>query len=221
MQSIIEQVNKLPSAQQQMVADFIEFLSKITAFIFAYAVTNPGVNALRTPIYDEMVNIVFGKKITFQNHRFQENVARSAFENYIFTNQRNVTRSILTWYAYTFKQQTLLDLDDTFHIEHIYAKKRHHLTPNELKDENNLESLGNKILLESSINISASDYRFEDKKKIYTGIQRRGRNKEPSKVYEISELIQYDDFTESEITIRNKKIIDCFFDYLRAENLFR
>lgn len=26
MQSIIEQVNKLPSAQQQMVADFIEFL---------------------------------------------------------------------------------------------------------------------------------------------------------------------------------------------------
>ena len=41
-------------------AKFCAFLNKITAFIFAYAITNPGVNALRTPVYDEMVNIVKG-----------------------------------------------------------------------------------------------------------------------------------------------------------------
>lgn len=34
-------------------AKLCEFLDKITAFIFAYAITNPGVNALRTPVYDE------------------------------------------------------------------------------------------------------------------------------------------------------------------------
>ena len=37
---------------------FYIFLNKITAFIWTYAITNPGVNALRTPVYAEMVNIV-------------------------------------------------------------------------------------------------------------------------------------------------------------------
>lgn len=37
---------------------FYQFLNKITGFIWTYAVTNPGVNALRTPVYAEMVKIV-------------------------------------------------------------------------------------------------------------------------------------------------------------------
>ena len=37
---------------------FSGFLDRITAFIFAYAVTNPGVNALRTPLYDEMMALL-------------------------------------------------------------------------------------------------------------------------------------------------------------------
>ena len=45
-------------------AEFEKFLSKITAFIFAYALTNPGVNALRTPIYSEMLKVY--KKTTMR-----------------------------------------------------------------------------------------------------------------------------------------------------------
>jgi len=37
---------------------FKNFLSKITSFILAYSITNPGVNALRTPLYAEMVKLV-------------------------------------------------------------------------------------------------------------------------------------------------------------------
>lgn len=88
-----------------------------------------------------------------------------------------------------------------------------------LKNENNLDSLGNKILLESSINIKASDYRFEDKKKIYSGEQRRGNFKEPSKVAEVADLIAYDEFEEKEIINRSKDILDNFFKFLEAENL--
>ena len=33
-------------------------LNKITAFVWAYAVIRPGVNALRSPAYPEMINIV-------------------------------------------------------------------------------------------------------------------------------------------------------------------
>ncbi|MDM3845422.1 MAG: DUF1524 domain-containing protein, partial [Aphanizomenon gracile PMC638.10] len=77
----------------------------------------------------------------------------------------------------------------------------------------------NKVLLESSINIKASDYRFEDKKKIYSGQQRRGNYKEPSKISEIAELIGYDEFEEKQVVDRNKKILDKFFEFLIIEDL--
>lgn len=194
------------------------FLDKITAFIFAYAITNPGVNALRTPIYDEMVNLVKGDDVKFSKYRFNQTQARTSFENYVFTNQRNATRSMITWYAYTFPEQELLGLNEIFHLEHVYSKKRQEIE-NGLKTEGNLDSLGNKVLLESSINVRASDYRFEDKKKIYSGEQRRGNYKEPSKVYEIGDLISYGEFEEEQIVDRNKKILDKFFGFLQAEDL--
>ncbi|MEN3753455.1 DUF1524 domain-containing protein [Mangrovibacter sp. SLW1] len=155
---------------------FCAFLDKITAFIFAYAITNPGVNALRTPIFDEMVNLVKGEDVTFSKYKFNSNSARTSFDNYVFTNQRNATRSMITWYAYTYSNQPLLSFNEIYHLEHIYPKKRQEMETG-LKNEGSIDSLGNKILLESSINIRASDYRFEDKKKIYSGEQRRGNNK--------------------------------------------
>ncbi len=196
---------------------FDRFLAKMTAFIFAYAITNPGVNALRAPVYDEMVRIVNGEDVTFSK-RFNQGQARSFFENFEFTNQRNVTRSMITWYAYTFPEQPLLDLKEIFHLEHIYSRKRQEIQAG-LKDKRNLDSLGNKILLEASINIKASDYHFSDKKKIYSGAQRRGKNKEPSKIAEITSLMEYDDFQEEQIIARNAKILDRFFDYLQKEDL--
>ena len=88
-----------------------------------------------------------------------------------------------------------------------------------IKTESNIDLLGNKVLLESSINFKASDYRFDDKKKIYSGEQRRGNNKEPSKVAEIAELIGYSEFEEKQIVDRDKKILDRFFDFLQREDL--
>ena len=88
-----------------------------------------------------------------------------------------------------------------------------------LENIDNLESLGNKILLEESINIKASDYRFEDKKKIYSGTQRRGKNQYPSQISEIGELIYLNEFTEKTIEQRSDKILEAFFDFLRIEDL--
>lgn len=194
---------------------FSKFLNKITAFIFTYAIINPGVNALRTPLYDEMVNVIRGIDVTFSKYKFSETKARSLFENYAFTNQRSITRSIITWYAYEFSGQQLLDIKEPFHLEHIYSKKRQ----DGLKIKSNLESLGNKVLLESSINIRASDYRFEDKKKIYSGKQPSGKNKDSSKISEIANLAGYKKFDEDQIIERNKIILNKFFDFLRTEDL--
>lgn len=197
---------------------FSKFLDRITAFIFAYAITNPGVNALRTPVYDEMVKIIKGDVASFSKYKFNNMQTRSFFENYVFTNQRSITRSLITWYAFTFPQQQLLDLKENFHLEHIYPRKRQDIERG-LKFENNLDSLGNKILLEASINIKASDYRFEDKKKIYSGEQRRGKNKDASRIAEIDNLIHYPEFEEEHITNRSKSILDRFFDFLEKEDL--
>lgn len=199
-------------------AEFGKFLDKITAFIFVYAITNPGVNALRTPVYDEMVNIVNGGEVKFSKYKFNNTQARTSFENYVFTNQRNATRSIITWYAYTFSEQALLGLNESFHLEHIYPKKRQEMERG-LKTEENIELLGNKILLESVINIKASDYRFEDKRKIYSGEQRRGNYKEPSKIAEIAKLTTYNEFGEQQIIERNREILDKFFDFINDEEL--
>lgn len=195
-----------------------KFLDKITAFVFAYAITNPGVNALRTPVYAEMVNIVNDKEVTFSDHKFPLAQTRTSFENYIFTNQRSATRSMITWYAFTFPNQNLLALNEIFHLEHIYSKKRQEMEGG-LNNESNLDSLGNKVLLESGINIKASDYRFEDKKKIYSGAQRRGNYKDPSKVAEIADIIGYEKFEENQVIKRNSTILDKFFEFLQAESL--
>ena len=197
---------------------FHSFLDRITAFIFAYAITNPGVNALRTPVYDEMVNIVNGSEATFSKYKFNATQTRSFIENYAFTNQRGVTRSMITWYAYTFPEQQLLDVNEIYHLEHIYPKKRQEMEGG-LKSEENIDSLGNKVLLESRINIKASDYRFEDKKKIYSGEQRRGNYKDPSKIHEITELVGYKEFEEKQIVDRNTSIINQFFGFLQREDL--
>ncbi len=201
---------------------FSKFLDKITAFIFTYAITNPGVNALRTPVYDEMLNIVRDTEVTFAKYRFNEDKARSFFENYVFNNQRYITRAMITWYAFTFPEQKLLNIKDAFHIEHIYSRKRQEMEKKMgggLHYEGNIESLGNKILLEASINLKASDYRFEDKKKIYSGEQRRGKNKEVSQIAEIAALVDYQEFGEQQIIDRQNNILNKFFEFLRREDL--
>ena len=53
-------------SQNLLDEDFFDvFLNKITGFMLAYAVINPGVNALRTPVYAEMTNIVNDRPVSF------------------------------------------------------------------------------------------------------------------------------------------------------------
>ena len=199
---------------------FGTFLDRITAFIFAYAITNPGVNALRTPVYDEMITIVNGSTATISKYKFNEAQSRAQFENYTFTNQRSITRSMITWYAHSFPEQKLLDLKQGFDIEHIYSRKRQDIEGG-LKNESNLESLGNKILLEESINIRASDYRFRDKTKYYKGFTNdKGQNKAGTIISELVNLADNNsDFTEQDIINRTEKMLNEFIDFLDQKNL--
>lgn len=199
---------------------FVTFLEKITAFIWTYAVTNPGVNTLRTPVYAEMVNLVNDKPVSFSDFKFAADSVKTAFLNFNFTNGRPITKAMLTWWAFQDNEQELLPLETTLEIEHIYARNRQ---DNEqlLNNDRNLEVLGNKALLESRINIRASDYRFEDKKKYYTGYTNgRGQKKEGTKIHELLCMAQSnDDFVEADIIKRNNQIIDKFVQYISLNGL--
>ncbi len=199
-----------------------DFLNKITAFIWAYAIINPGVNALRTPVYTEMINIVENKDVTFDDFKFELSSIKNAIENYGFWNQRPITKAMLTWWAFNNEKQKLLDLTNIFEIEHIFAKNRQE-NERTLSNTKYLEVLGNKSLLEKRINIRASDFRFNDKKKYFEGYTNsRGVEKEGTQIYELQKISEEkDDFEEKDIESRNKNIINEFLNYLKLNNLIK
>lgn len=197
-----------------------KFLNKMIAFIWTYAVMRPGVNALRTPAYPAMIDIVNGKDVEFAEFKFDTNQVRTMLSNYEFTNQRPITKSMLAWWAYTDDNQKLISNDTTMEIEHIFSRQRQ-INEKTLKDKNSLESLGNKALLEKNINIRASDYRFEDKKKYYLGFTNdKGKVKNGTIIAELQNLAKtLNDYKENEIIGRKESIIESFIQFIVDNNL--
>ena len=198
------------------------FLNKTIAFIWSYAFIRPGVNALRTPIYPEMINIVNGEEISFSEYLMNESEVKAGIKNYIFTNGRPVTKSMLAWWMFQDSEQELMRFDTKLEIEHIYPKKRQE-NENSLSDKNNIEKLGNKALLEENINIRASDYRFADKAKYYKGFfNDKGIYKEGTKDNELIKMAtEYGDYTEQNILNRTEQIYTEFIRFVKKQNLFK
>jgi uncharacterized protein with ParB-like and HNH nuclease domain len=198
------------------------FLNKTIAFVWGYAFTNPGVNALRTPVYAEMINVVTNNSVNFEDHKFEENTIKTAINNFEFKNGRPITRSMLTWWAFNNKDQTIPSLNTNFDIEHIFARKRQE-NDRTLNNIKNLESIGNKVLLEDKINIRAADYRFSDKLKYYSGFTNdKGQVKQGTIISELVHLADVKtDFTEDDIVNRTEEITNQFISYLNDNNLVK
>lgn len=196
-----------------------DFLNLITGFIYAYSIERPGVNALRSPVYPQLINIVNHRPISFGQYLFGRKDITARFHAYQYTNQRRFTRSMLVWWAFTDSEQQLLPQDTVLEVEHIYARKRNEVSP--LKNRASLEALGNKAMLEKSINIRAADYKFEDKRKYYKGFtDANGKSHAGTKIHELVQLVDaMDDFDESDIERRTDRIIETFIDYLGSLNL--
>lgn len=199
---------------------FYDFLNKITSFIWAYSIVNPGVSALRAPIFNEMINIVNSKPVEFSNYKFNINNIKNIYDNFNFSNGRPITKAMLAWWAFSFDDQILLPIQSVFEIEHIFAKRRQ-VKENSLEDPDNLELLGNKSLLEQNINISASDYKFHDKIRYYNGyVNNKKQVKSGTNIKELLKLAGSEkDFTELNILSRNTKIKTKFINFLKENNL--
>lgn len=192
---------------------FYTFLTKIMAFTLMYAVMGNSVVQFRRPIFSEMVNIIHGTDVTFANFAPSSTGLNNALKEYIFSNSKKITKAMLVWYAFNDDEQELIrPLETEFQIEHIYAKNRTPFIPN-------VDDIGNKSILESNLNISASNYRFQDKAKYYLGLM----PKQPAtQIYELQVLARTkQDFTKQDIEERTEKIIDSFMAFVRENNLLR
>jgi hypothetical protein len=108
-----------------------------------------------------------------------------------------------------------------FEIEHIYARKRYEKETS-LSSKALLESLGNKSLLEKTVNIRATDYRLVDKKQYYDGfITSNKQHKKGTDIAELKEIALKADFLESDIEARKKKIFSSFIDFLKRNDLIK
>ena len=180
---------------------------------------------LKDEAYDiqkTMINIVEGRTVTFADFLFHTQQLQNALQNYVFSNNRAITKSMLTWWAYQDPAQELLPPETTLEIEHIYARNRQE-KERSLSNPRNIEALGNKALLEKRINIRASDYRFIDKAKYYVGFENaRKQKKEGTRIKELRELAAHaTDFTESDIVQRNTKIIFGFIEFMNSNHLLK
>ena len=199
---------------------FGQFLDRTIAFVWGYAVVRPGVNALRTPLFAEMLNIVNMREVNFSEFKFDPEQTRSALVIYDFKNGRPITKSMLALRMMLGRDQMLPKLSQQFDIEHIYPRKRQE-NEKGLSDSKQLESLGNKALLEKRINIRASDYQFKDKTKYYNGFTNdKGQRKDGTINAELKNIgSHFAEFGEKEIQNRDNEIIDEFMNLLKVNNL--
>lgn len=200
--------------------DFKMFLDRTIAFIWGYAIMHPGVNALRTPIFAEMLNIVNLNEVTFSDFKFDKEQTRSAILIYDFKNGRPITKSMLALRMMLNKEQSYPKLSQQFDIEHIYPRKRQE-NEKGLSNNRQIDLLGNKSLLEKRINIRASDYRFEDKIKYYQGFDNsRGQRIGGTENLELKNISSvYKKFGEKEIVERTNLFIDDFMNLLDKNGL--
>ena len=195
---------------------FYKFLKKITAFILAYSIYKPGVGSIRLPIHNEIVNLYEKKPVEFKGFKFDVATITAKRKEFVFSNQRQITRAMLAWWIFRDEEQELPSNDTKLEIEHIHAKSQ----KENLSNEGNVELLGNKSLLESNINIQASDYHFSDKKKYYLGQKKNKKRQAGTTILDLQRLAEtHDDFTEHDIIDRNEKIFNAFIKYLREQNL--
>ena len=186
---------------------FCKFLDKLIGFILASSIMGNTVSTQKTAIIAETIKVVKDGNVVFK--KFDQATLTKAFNAYEFTNSKRLTKSMLAWWACHDDNQDILAIKQLFDIEHIYSKRRYK-AQGHFSEPRNIESIGNKSLLEKNINIRASDYRFEDKLRYYKGTH----------IDELRNIGKtYKDFTEKEIVERKKRMCSEFIYYLKANGL--
>ncbi len=155
---------------------FLKFLRKLYVLLLTRFLERPTVSAVKSDVLKLDAQIIgtahpvfyagFDEKKLEDEYAIQEEQART--DNLIIRPHTKMVRMMLKLLAYSFDSQSDL-LPEKWEIEHIFPQtwdtKYYVLNEEEANDK--LEHLGNKLPLEKSLNISASNNYFSKKKEVY------------------------------------------------------
>ena len=183
---------------------FYVFLQKITGFLLVSRIMIPGNT---TPFYNEMVNIASGLDVTFSAYRFNAMEVRNRMENFDFNDSRKITKALVAWHVFQNDAQEIIPLEPKLDTEHIYPRGK--------IDTKHFESLGNKSLIESRINLRGADY--SEKRKYYLGLIPRKKCTKIRELIDIADEKEY--FTGHDIEQREREIIQGFIRFITDNGL--
>lgn len=190
--------------------DFVTFLKKLTAFLYAKFVISPTVNAIKDDVFRECADLCKKKSSYKLRYKMLDGRTKAEYQNSISSMRGGrLHRGLILLHAYQHPEQTDA-IESKFQIEHIFPKKWQNTNYNGWSHEDAkqyLEWFGNKVAIGKKLNIEASNIYFGKKKKKYAN----------SKVAAVRELANYpkDDWKQKDIEKRErdfKETIYAFFD---------
>lgn len=178
---------------------FEDFLRRMVAYLYVLFVLKPMVNEVKTPIYKFCVEVE-----TKGDAVFQTEIPEDFAKRMDLLSQRisKMVKPLILLNSYLYGDAQEL-ITGKIEIEHILPKKwkeANYFGWNRDKANEKLESIGNKILLEKSMNIQAGNNYFGEKKKKYS----------ESPINEVKELSKRpsNDWLEEDIDARRKEMCD-------------
>jgi uncharacterized protein with ParB-like and HNH nuclease domain len=181
---------------------FIILLKKLITMLFSKFILQPTVNAIRDDIFKYYIAIENETVFDIRNYVNKAELQRR-FDDETFGAPR-IERALLLLDAYITPGQEELITPD-FNIEHILPQNWSKSYYNEWETQElakpYIDKLGNKVILEFKVNISAGDKYFAKKKEIY---QTKG-----TKIQAVCNLtkLHQDDWGKSDIINRNNEFV--------------
>jgi hypothetical protein len=190
--------------------DFIILLKKLITMLFSKFILQPTVNAIRDDIFKYYIAVDNKTVFDIKNY-FNKTELQRRFDEETFGAPR-LERALLLLDAYITPGQTELITPD-FHIEHILPQnwKKNYYDEWETQElaKPYIDKLGNKVVLEFKVNISAGDKYFAKKKEIYQTKDLSKKDSLGSKIQAVCNLtkLHQDDWGKSDIINRNNEFI--------------
>lgn len=148
---------------------FLKFLRKLCVMLLTRYLESPTINAIKSDIFKLDAAIIGNPEPVFEAG-FKTAAPAEGPNPLIVTPPRTMVRMLLDIIAYDDPEQSML-LPDKWEIEHIFPQKWDNSFFNLGMEEEEvkvlLEHLGNKLPLEKSLNIKASNGYFDKKKDQY------------------------------------------------------
>ena len=185
---------------------FAPFLKKLAAFLFAKFIDRPTVNAIKDDIYSACISInndgTLGVSFSVQDDFLQS-----------LEVQKNgkLQRGLLLLHAYLNPKQHR-DIPWYFDIEHIFPKKWQTANYNGWSEEEAqtyLDKLGNKVVIETKLNIQAGNGYFGRKKDKYS----------KSEIADVLALVDHptNDWLKQDIENREQNFKDRIINFFATE----